>query len=162
MHFLHGFLFVKNKWDHHMQITVIRNPDMSGTTNMAYKIARVVYAQTGGVSLPLVCAFTSMIKNLSDASGVAISNLISDKTIFPALKGSDINHVRLHVPAQNRAFQMCVRTAYRTYIISATGILSAIGAYLVGDTDLFTMLQAIFTLAGIYFLRRSNETKGKK
>jgi hypothetical protein len=96
-----------------MQITVIRNPDMSGTTNMAYKIARVVYAQTGGVSLPLVCAFTSMIKNLSDASGVSISNLISDRTIFPALKGSDINHVRLHVPAQNRAFQMCVRTAYR-------------------------------------------------
>ena len=52
-------------------------------------------------------------------------------------------------------------SGYRTYIISATGILSAIGAYLVGDTDLFTMLQAIFTLAGIYFLRRSNETKEK-
>ena len=52
-------------------------------------------------------------------------------------------------------------SGYRTYIISATGILSAIGAYLVGDTDLFTTLQAIFTFAGIYFLRRSNETKGK-
>lgn len=52
-------------------------------------------------------------------------------------------------------------SGYRTYIISATGIVSALGAYLVGDTDLFTMLQAIFTLAGIYFLRRSNETKGK-
>ena len=96
-----------------MQMTVIRNPDMSGTTNTAYKIARVVYAQTGGISLPLVCAFTSIIKNLSDASGVGISDLIGDKTIFPALKVSDINHARLHVPAQNRAFQMCVRTAYR-------------------------------------------------
>lgn len=52
-------------------------------------------------------------------------------------------------------------SGYRTYIISATGILSAIGAYLVGDTDLFVALQSIFTLAGIYFLRRSNETKGK-
>lgn len=52
-------------------------------------------------------------------------------------------------------------SGYRTYIISATGILSAVGAYLVGDTDLFTTLQAIFTLAGIYFLRRSNENKGK-
>ncbi len=51
---------------------------------------------------------------------------------------------------------------YRTYIISATGILSAVGAYLVGDTDLFTMLQTIFTLGGIYFLRRSNENKGKE
>jgi hypothetical protein len=52
-------------------------------------------------------------------------------------------------------------SGYRTYIISATGILSAVAAYLVGDTDIFTMLQAIFTLAGIYFLRRSNENKGK-
>ncbi len=50
---------------------------------------------------------------------------------------------------------------YRTYIISATGILSAIGAYLVGDSDLFVMLQSVFTLAGIYFLRKSNEDKGK-
>ena len=53
-------------------------------------------------------------------------------------------------------------SGYRTYIITGTGILSAIGAYLVGDTDLFTMLQAIFTLGGIYFLRRSNENKGKE
>ena len=51
---------------------------------------------------------------------------------------------------------------YRTYIISATGVLSAVAAYLVGDTDLFAMLQAIFTLGGIYFLRKSNETKGNK
>lgn len=53
-------------------------------------------------------------------------------------------------------------SGYRTYIISATGIISAIGAYLVGDSDLFTMLQAIFTLGGIYFLRKSNENKGKE
>lgn len=53
-------------------------------------------------------------------------------------------------------------SGYRTYIISAAGIISAIGAYLVGDADLFTMMQTIFTLAGIYFLRRSNETKGQK
>lgn len=50
---------------------------------------------------------------------------------------------------------------YRTYIISGIGILSAIGAYLVGDTDIFTTMQAIFTLGGIYFLRKSSETKSK-
>ena len=50
---------------------------------------------------------------------------------------------------------------HRTYIISGVGILSAIGAYLVGDTDIFVMLQSIFTLGGIYFLRKSNETKGQ-
>lgn len=53
-------------------------------------------------------------------------------------------------------------SGYRTYIISATGIISAIAAYLVGDSDLFITLQSIFTLAGIYFLRRSNENKGKE
>lgn len=48
----------------------------------------------------------------------------------------------------------------RTYIMSSVGILSAVAAYLVGDTDVFAMLQAIFTLGGIYFLRRTNENKG--
>lgn len=51
---------------------------------------------------------------------------------------------------------------YRTYIISASGIISAIAAYLVGDVDIFATLQTIFTLGGIYFLRKSNETKGNK
>ena len=50
----------------------------------------------------------------------------------------------------------------RTHIISAVGILSAVAAYLVGDSDLFTMLQAVFTLGGICFLHKSNKTKGKK
>ncbi len=53
-------------------------------------------------------------------------------------------------------------SGHRTYIISGIGILSAIGAYMVGDTDIFTMLQSIFTLGGIYFLRKSSETKRKK
>lgn len=52
-------------------------------------------------------------------------------------------------------------SGHRTYIISGIGILSAIGAYLVGDSDVFTMLQSVFTLGGIYFLRKSSETKGK-
>jgi len=50
---------------------------------------------------------------------------------------------------------------HRTYIMSGIGILSAVAAYMVGDTDIFTMLQAIFTLGGIYFLRKSSETKSK-
>ncbi len=53
-------------------------------------------------------------------------------------------------------------SGYRTYIISGVGILSAIGAYMVGDTDIFAMMQTIFTLGGIYFLRKSNETKGTR
>ena len=50
----------------------------------------------------------------------------------------------------------------RTYVVSSVGIISAIGAYLIGDEDIFTMLQTIFTLSGIYFLKQESSTKGKK
>jgi hypothetical protein len=53
-------------------------------------------------------------------------------------------------------------SGHRTYIMSGVGILSAICAYLVGDTDIFLTLQTIFTLGGIYFLRKSTERTGKK
>lgn len=49
----------------------------------------------------------------------------------------------------------------RTHIMSAVGILSAVAAYLVGDSDVFVMLQAVFTLGGIYFLRKPTQTKGQ-
>ena len=50
----------------------------------------------------------------------------------------------------------------KTDIMSGVGILSAVASYLVGDTDIFVMLQAIFTIGGIYFIRKSdNKTKGK-
>lgn len=50
----------------------------------------------------------------------------------------------------------------RTQIMSGVGILSAVAAYLVGDSDIFILLQTIFTLGGIYFMhRQSNTNKGK-
>ena len=50
----------------------------------------------------------------------------------------------------------------KTYVISTVGIVSAVGAYLVGDADIFTMLQTIFMLGGIYFLKQESSTKGKR
>ena len=50
----------------------------------------------------------------------------------------------------------------KTYVVSTVGIISAIGAYLVGDEDVFTMMQTIFMLSGIYFLKQESSTKGKK
>lgn len=50
----------------------------------------------------------------------------------------------------------------KTYIMSGVGILSAVASYLVGDSDIFVLCQALFTLGGIYFIRKSdNENKGK-
>ena len=50
----------------------------------------------------------------------------------------------------------------KTYVVSTVGIVSAIGAYLIGDEDIFTMMQTIFILGGIYFLKQESSTKGKK
>ena len=50
----------------------------------------------------------------------------------------------------------------KTYFVSGVGIVSAIGAYLIGDEDIFTMMQTIFMLGGIYFLKQESSTKGKK
>lgn len=50
----------------------------------------------------------------------------------------------------------------RTYVMSAVGILSAVASYVVGDADIFAMLQAIFTLGGIYFLHKPIEPRGIK
>ena len=49
----------------------------------------------------------------------------------------------------------------KTYVVSAVGIISAIGAYLIGEEDIFATLQTIFTLGGIYFLKQESSTKGK-
>lgn len=51
----------------------------------------------------------------------------------------------------------------KTYIMSGIGVLSAVASYLVGDTDVFVMIQAIFTIVGIYFVHKSGNTnKGKQ
>ena len=50
----------------------------------------------------------------------------------------------------------------KTYVVSSVGIISAIGAYLIGDEDIFTTMQTIFMLGGIYFLKQESSTKGKK
>ncbi len=50
----------------------------------------------------------------------------------------------------------------KSYVMFGVGVLSAIASYLVGDTDVFVMCQAIFTLAGMYFIHKSDNTnKGK-
>lgn len=90
---------------------LIKNPDSS--VGLAYKVARIVYGHTGGKSLPLVEAFTSMIKNLSNLTGINIPTLITDKSYFSVLDNSDKYHSRLKVHANDSAFQMCVRTAQR-------------------------------------------------
>lgn len=44
---------------------------------------------------------------------------------------------------------------YRTYVLAAMGVMSAVASYLVGDTDLLTAANAAFTAGALAFLRAS-------
>lgn len=94
-----------------MDMKLIKNTDTSMC--LAYKIARIVYAETGARTLPGVEALTSMIKNLSDMSGQSILDIIQDSNMFTVLKSTSPNHERLFIHASDNAFQMCVRVALR-------------------------------------------------
>lgn len=94
-----------------MQLELITNPDVSQCA--AYKIARVVYAETGATSLPLVEAFTSMISNLARCRGVDPDVVITDRDVFLSLDENNARHELLNVAPDVRAFQMCLRVVRR-------------------------------------------------
>ncbi len=94
-----------------MSLVLIHNPDMG--RGVVYKIARVVYAETGGASLPVVEALTSMISNMHKKSERDWDDIISDETIFNVLDKSHPRNQLLAVPVDNRGFQMCLRVAMR-------------------------------------------------
>lgn len=72
---------------------------------LAYKIAHVVFAETDGRSLQSVEALTSMIKNLSNKTGIGIQDIIKTSKMFTRTKES--------VDMTGRHFQMCLRVARR-------------------------------------------------
>ena len=61
----------------------------------------------------------------------------------------------------NKIFKGGYLSGRKTYVTATVGIISALGAYLIGEEDIFTMLQTVFTLGGIYFLKQESSTKGK-
>ena len=49
----------------------------------------------------------------------------------------------------------------RTQIMTCVGIISAVCAYLVGDSDLFAAIQTLIAVAGVYILHKTKQNKGK-
>lgn len=49
----------------------------------------------------------------------------------------------------------------KTQIMTGVGIISAIAAYLVGDSDIYATVQALIAVAGVYMLHKSKQKKGK-
>ena len=49
----------------------------------------------------------------------------------------------------------------RTQIMTCVGIISAVCAYLVGDSDLFAVIQTLIAVCGVYVLHKTKQNKGK-
>ncbi len=94
-----------------MELHVIKNDDT--TMTMAYRVARIVYAETLAKSLRVVEAMTSMIANATVNNKISIDDFISNTNIFESLNHESTRHAYLSVDAKTPAFQMCVRVAQR-------------------------------------------------
>lgn len=107
-HFCAGFFY---RGEPIMHFNLIKNPDAS--QRIVYRVARVVYAETGGTSLRAAEALTSMIANAAIKTKREIRDIVSDKNMFLVLNDTSSKHELLNVDAANRGLQMCCRVAER-------------------------------------------------
>lgn len=91
-----------------MQLTLITNND--DTQIVSYKLARIVFAETEGKSLPLVEAMVSMINNIHVKYGKTFDAISKDKELFECLNPKSLRNKNLNIDANDRKFQMCLRT----------------------------------------------------
>ena len=91
-----------------MQLNLFTNDD--DTNIVAYKIARIIYAETKADSLSVVEAMASMIYNIHIKYNKSFDDIADDKTIFDVLNDESPRHQFLNVDITNRKFQMCLRT----------------------------------------------------
>lgn len=94
-----------------MQLTLIKNPDE--TQAAVYKIARVIFAETGAVSLHVVEAMASMIQNAARVSGKTLNEIVADSDMFDAVRAQSPRNELMNVSANDRGFQMCLRVVRR-------------------------------------------------
>ena len=91
-----------------MQLTLIKNDD--DTQIVSYKLARIVFAETGVKSLPLVEAMVSMINNIHIKYGKSFDAISKDMNLFECLSPKSPRNQSLNVDANDRKFQLCLRT----------------------------------------------------
>ena len=94
-----------------MQLTLIENPDNS--QRVPYKIARVIYAETSGHSLPVVEAMASMIYNIHLKFDKSFEDIVQDNNIFDVLNKNSRRNELLSVSVNDRKFQMCLRVVQK-------------------------------------------------
>ena len=94
-----------------MEITLIKNDDDNQIT--AFKLARIIFAETGGHSLRAAEALASMIYNLHKSTNRELSEIITDKEIFECLNKNSTRYSLLTSDINSRGMQMCVRIVQR-------------------------------------------------
>jgi len=90
-----------------MQLFLIKNPD--DTQIVSYKLARIVYAETMGISLQSVESMAAMIHNIHVKYEKSFEDIAMDKNIFDVLDENSSRHQYLNIDANDRKFQMCLR-----------------------------------------------------
>lgn len=90
-----------------MQLNLFQNTDTD--VIVSYKLSRIVFAETGAVSLQIVKAFASMIYNIHIKYQKSFESIAKDSDIFECLNHKSKNHELLNVDANDRKFQMCLR-----------------------------------------------------
>jgi len=93
------------------ELVLIKNDDDAKIAT--YKLARIVYAETGASSLIVVESLCAMIKNLCVKTGRSFEDIANDKNIFESLSKKSAKHSDLLVDSKNSKFQMCLRTVKR-------------------------------------------------
>ena len=90
-----------------MQLLLIKNPD--DTQIVSYKLARIIFAETKGVSLKAVESMASMIYNIHVKYNKSFEEIASDNNMFEVLNGKSPFHEYMNTDASNRKLQMCLR-----------------------------------------------------
>ena len=108
-HAMCGFFFAQKGKPMQIEIAEVQ----SETLCLAYRIARIVYAETLATSLRVVEALTSMIANARNNNRHTIAKMICDRHIFESLQNESVRHKYLSVDTSRHDFQMCLRIAIR-------------------------------------------------
>ena len=90
-----------------MQLYLIKNSD--DTQIVSYKLARIVYAETGGDSLQSAESMASMIYNIHVKYNKSFEDISQDRNLFESLNDKSLRHSLLSVDSNDRKFQMCLR-----------------------------------------------------
>ncbi len=106
-HFCAGFFLTKTGKAKIMQLVLIKNPD--DTQIVPYKLARIVFAETGGVSLQIAEAMASMIYNIHVKYDKPFEEISNDKNLFDVLDEKSKRYEYMNVDINNRKFLMCLR-----------------------------------------------------